>query len=299
MSEVSIGAYKVFKAAIKPLRKMRLSTRPPFSKIYNTLLPYITPTVIKEVEINGYRMRAKTGGKNTDGVGQLLAFEGVYEQTQTELVKSLVKPGMNCIDVGANIGYYTLLLSSLVKDGHVWAIEPERNNLIELKYNISLNNFNNIDVIELAAGNEEKLVDFYISGISPGRHSTVTGRNDGGYVVKVPMKRLDDIIHMKIDFVKTDTEGRDIDVMLGARRIIRENPRIKWLTEVWPDGLRKINKSVKDVFDVARVCGFTTAEMVDDQKKTVIMLDMDNPIHLINYTKHRNGANILLSRYHV
>ena len=296
MSIVSIGGYKVFKAAIRPLRKFRLSTKPPFDKIYNTLLPYITPTVIKEVEVNGYRMRARSGGKNTDGVGQLLAFEGVYEQTQTELVKSIVKSGMNVIDVGANIGYYTLLLSSLVKNGKVWAIEPESSNLAELKYNIALNNFSNVSILEIAAGNENKLVDFYISGISPGRHSTVTSRDDGGYVVKVPMKRLDDIIHVRIDFVKTDTEGRDIDVMLGARRIIKENPNIKWLCEVWPDGLRRINKSVKDVFLVARECGFTFAQLIDDQKKTMIMLDMDNPVQLLNDTKHRNGCNILLSK---
>jgi FkbM family methyltransferase len=298
MSEAKIEAYKVFKAAIIPLRKYKLSTRYPISRIYNYLLPYITPTVVKEVEANGYRMRAKTGGKNTDGVGQLLAFEGEYERTQTNLVKSILKPGMNVIDVGANIGYYTLLFSSLVKDGNVWAIEPERNNLIELKHNISLNNYENINILELAAGNEDKLVDFYISGISPGRHSTVTTRYDGGYTVKVQMKRLDDIIHeaVMVDFIKSDTEGRDMDVMLGARRIINQNPKIKWLMEIWPDGLHTMNLKIKDVFDAVRLCGFKSAEMVDDNKRTIIMLDMDNPVHLYNYTKHRNGANVLLQK---
>jgi FkbM family methyltransferase len=298
MSEARIEAYKLFKKAIRPLRKYKLSTRYPFSRIYNSLLPYITPTVVKEVEVNGYRMRAKTGEHNTDGVGQLLAFEGEYERTQTELVKSIIKPEMVCIDVGANIGYYTLLLSSLAKNGYVWSIEPELNNLVELKYNIALNNYQNINVLELAVGNDDKMVDFYISGISPGRHSTVTTRYDGGYVTQVRMKRLDDIIpdNEIINFIKSDTEGRDMDVMLGARNIINRNPKIKWLMEIWPDGLHTMNLKIKDVFDAVRLCGFKSAQMVDDNKRDVIMLDMDNPVHLYNYTKHRNGANVLLQK---
>jgi FkbM family methyltransferase len=298
MSAVNIATYKVFKAAIKPLKGLKLSTRYPLSRIYNFCLPYITPTVVKEIEVNGYRMRAKTGVHNTDGVGQLLAFEGEYETTQTKLVKSIVKPGMKCIDIGANIGYYTLLLSHLVKDGFVWSIEPEQNNLNELKYNIGLNNYKNIKILEVAVGNEDKMVDFFISGISPGRHSTVTTRYDGGHTIQVQMKRLDDIIpfNVKIDFIKSDTEGRDMDVMLGARRIIDRNPKIKWLMEIWPDGLHTMNLKIKDVFDAARSCGFKTAQMVDDNRKTVIMLDMDNPVHLYKYTKHRNGANVLLEK---
>lgn len=296
MSAVNIATYRVFKAAIKPLKGLKLSTRYPLSRIYNFCLPYITPTVVKEIEVNGYRMRAKTGGHNTDGVGQLLAFEGEYERTQTDLVKRIVKPGMNCIDVGANIGYYTLLLSNLIKDGHVWAIEPESSNLLELRYNIALNNFNNIEVLEIAAGNENKLVDFYISGISPGRHSTVMSRKDGGYKTTIHMTTLDHLIDKPIDFIKSDAEGNDLNVMIGAKELIKRSPNLKWVMEIWAVGLSKLGQTVKDVFDTAHEYGFKRYTMIDDNNDKLILLN-GNTLETVNkYLKYRNSVNVLFEK---
>ncbi len=290
--------YKIFKTLIKPLRNYKLSQRFPINYAYNYILPRITPEITKVVEVNGYKLQVSCGNHSADGVGQLLIFEHEYDKTTTRLIKETVSNNMRVIDIGANIGYYTMLLASLVgNNGHVCAIEPEQNNYDRLSYNININSYDNIVPLALAAGHENKIVKLYASHVSSGRNNLIEHR-DNGHTVEVPMMTLDSIVKecTQIDFVKCDAEGYDLNVMIGAKRVIQESPNIKWLMEIWLHGLGKLGQSLHDIIDLVKEHKFQTALMVNNITNSIDIVDIDQPYNLIKYLERHNHANVLFSK---
>jgi FkbM family methyltransferase len=252
------------------------------------------------VEINGYKMRIRIGGgRDAAGIGQLLIFDKEYDPMQTAMFKRVLKLGMNVVDVGANIGYYTLLAASLVgKTGRVWAVEPEPMNIGDLAWNRALNGFSNIEIAPEAMGHKDGTVKLYVSPVSSGRHSATVLRSDGGKSITVSMERLDSLIppKTKIDLVKTDTEGGDMDVMRGAGRVIRENPDIVWTMEVWPTGLKKIGENVDSLFGLAIENGFRRATMLDEKGKREVEISYMLPDAVKEYCRWHNGCNVVFRK---
>src|SRR4249919_1281797 len=94
-----------------------------------------------EVTTAGGRMEVDTG----DAVGSVVAVSGVWEPNITAVVRQVVSPGDVCIDVGAHVGYYTLLMSRLVEEhGHVFAFEPSPPRFLELTSNLVRNGSTNV-----------------------------------------------------------------------------------------------------------------------------------------------------------
>src|SRR6516225_6307448 len=86
---------------------------------------------------------------------------GTYEADHTVALLNLVRPGMIAYDVGANAGYYTLALSSLVGDtGHVYSFEPEARNADALRRHIQLNRLRNVTLVQVAANDRSGMVGF-------------------------------------------------------------------------------------------------------------------------------------------
>ncbi|HQG74003.1 MAG: FkbM family methyltransferase [Kiritimatiellia bacterium] len=148
-------------------------------------------------------------------VQRLLFLEGERFIGERFLLSRLVSKGDTAVDVGANIGYYLLLLARLVgSEGKVIAVEPSRENLPELKRNIAENKLSNVELHEVAAGSERGTVGF-MSGIN-GRITTATATVD-----QVPLVPLDDIISTRVDFLKMDVEGAEGRALAGAQELVR------------------------------------------------------------------------------
>ena len=93
---------------------------------YGLLYRYLKPTGILLIEVQNHRMYLDT---RDTGVAPHLIMNGVYEEFETQVFRSMVKPGMVVLDVGANIGYYTLIAADLVgEQGRVYAFEPHPSN---------------------------------------------------------------------------------------------------------------------------------------------------------------------------
>ena len=141
-------------------------------------------------------------------------FAGTYEEDQTEVFCRLVKDGEAVIDVGANVGYYTLLASRLVgPGGAVLACEPEPLNTSYLRRHVQANRLANVTILETALGGGRGEVKF-TRGKGRGRgHISEDGE------LSVPLRPLDDIVaewghspaHLKID-----VEGAEVDVIQGG-----------------------------------------------------------------------------------
>jgi FkbM family methyltransferase len=149
---------------------------------------------------------------------------GTYEPAKQAVVRELLKPGMNVIDVGANAGFYTLAFSALAK--HVWAVEPFASNIASLSQHIRINGRDNVTVIQAAVADRQGMVHFQ-SG----------GSNSVGKLTKditsllVPTVTLDGLIDSGVpvpDLVKIDIEGAELDALRGAERLLSMR-RTTWL----------------------------------------------------------------------
>ena len=158
---------------------------------------------------------------------RLLFLEGERFLGERRLLRRLLRPGHHAVDVGANIGYYLLLIESLVgPTGSVACFEPEPENLAELERNVRANGFANGRIVPAAAGAAEGRVALRL-----GMNGAVAAEGEGD--VTVPLVRLDAVLPGPVDFLKIDVEGYEGFVLTGARRLRREHRPILFV-EIHP-----------------------------------------------------------------
>ena len=294
MNQLKSVIYWVFKKAIIPFRGMGLSMRYPFKPAYELIIKYIIPNKTKMVEINGYKMLVSIGaGRDSVGIGQRLIYDHEFDPSLTKVVKQIVRLGMNCVDVGANIGYYTLLLAEL-SDSKVVAFEPESKNFTDLTNNILLNGYKNIEIRREAVGDSNTFMTLYVSDLSSGRHSLIVDRTGHSEKVIVPVVKLDSVINHKVDFIKIDTEGNDLNVLKGAERIIKESPDLIIAMEFWLEGLENLKVTPIDAFNYIYSLGFKYIYLVDEWQQTCKKTDILGTLDYIK--KHGSGCNLILSK---
>jgi len=184
-----------------------------------------------------------------DGIGRTIFKRGVHEPHIGRWLKSCNKVCKgNFIDVGANIGYYTLIFSVLAGNaGFVIAIEPEQANLNLLRHNLIMNNCKNVTVIPTALGDKNTTVHLSLYKASNrGRHAISA---DYGYgYQEAPSQTLDTILNKEIfqekefDLLKMDIEGYEFFAFQGAEKSLK---RIKCIVlEYSPDLISKTNASI-------------------------------------------------------
>lgn len=145
------------------------------------------------------------------------AYLGVFEPEETRLIASFLKPGMVVFDVGANIGYYTLLTSPLVgPTGSVYAFEPSSYAFNKLTRAVKENRLTNVRTFKLALGAQEGELE--LSPCIEGNH-TPNLLEGGGE--KIHVTTLDSFVRehsiQRIDFLKMDVEGFEPFVVEGGR----------------------------------------------------------------------------------
>ena len=151
-----------------------------------------------------------------------------YQPTVVRVRNSL--PGMAVVDIGANIGYFTMLLASLVEpSGLVVAVEPNPENIRLLEASRRVNGFDQVLVIQAAAGRQTGLLALNVS-ISNGMTTELPSDVDAIFASRpVPCFALDGILprDRRIDLVKIDTEGAELNALIGLSGTIdRDHPVI-------------------------------------------------------------------------
>jgi FkbM family methyltransferase len=153
---------------------------------------------------------------------------GDYEAHMIRFFQRVLRPGMTLIDVGANIGLFSLLAAKAVGEkGRVYSIEPRGENARLLLHSADLNGFTNIHLLPTAVG-ESNAYSLYRTHI--GGNGSLLTKPDAGFNVPsilhptcqvVPLARLDDIISGPVDVIKLDIEGAEAMALRGAAKIIR------------------------------------------------------------------------------
>jgi FkbM family methyltransferase len=162
---------------------------------------------------------------------------GCWEPEEAAFLRNVLRPGANFLDVGANVGYFTLLASSIVgPSGHVIAVEPEARNVELLRANAWRNRAWNVRIIPVAADAETGYVGLRLSPVNRGDHQMVAASTHSGWLV--PSARLDELIaEISIDVVKIDVQGVDHQVVEGLVGAMAENPGMVMMCEFWLTGM--------------------------------------------------------------
>ncbi|MEM9883735.1 MAG: FkbM family methyltransferase [Planctomycetota bacterium] len=175
------------------------------------------------------------------GMTPHLVLDGCWEMAVTRVFESHLEPGMTAIDIGANIGYFTLTAARRVgPTGVVHAFEPEPRNLWHLRHNVSLNGFGQVRINDKALWHETGHLTLRTTDESSGGHSLVgvdPALLDEDHRVRVETVTLDEYLgdEKHVDVIKMDAEGAEPFIWEGMTETLAANPRLKVLMEFAPD----------------------------------------------------------------
>lgn len=196
------------------------------------------------------------------GVGRSLYWYGAYEPAESALLEKLAQPGMTVIDVGANIGYHTLLLSRRVgAAGKVVAVEPVPGNLRLLEENVARNaGDGNVVTLPYALTDRAGEVTLSLDAHNAGMHRLASVEASGGSTrVTVSATTLDALateLGLAPDLIKMDVEGAEGRVLAGAAETLARD-HLMLLMELNPEALSALGTPPRQLLADLAGHGFT------------------------------------------
>ena len=208
----------------------------------------------KIINVNGSKLHLVP---NDEGISTELALFNVHEPLTTKIISDLLTNGMVCLDIGSNIGYYALLESKKIgPEGKVIAIEPSPINFQYLEKNVQMENADNIETHNFAAGSEDGKLKFLVSTKSnrsrtiPQEETVSPSTNEK--IIEVPVKKLDNFLEeigiKQLDFLRMDVEGFENYVYEGIKNSVKKfKPLIQMEIHKMYLGSEKTKKFLKEL----------------------------------------------------
>jgi FkbM family methyltransferase len=200
------------------------------------------------------------------GITPHLIMDGFWEMHITSLFERVIQEGFTVIDIGANMGYYTLVAAQRVgKTGRVYAFEPEPNNYDILCKNIAINGFRPIvTACQKALLDKQGEVNFTVYEESPGgssvfmSNSTFVNRPARKKTISVQTTTLDTFLadNLKVDIMKIDAEGAEPLIFKGMKNIIKNSPTLKIIMEFAPTHIEAAGENPRDFLWSLKNMGF-------------------------------------------
>lgn len=176
---------------------------------------------------------------------------------EAQLFRKLTQDGMQVVDIGANIGLYTLLFAKLVGNaGRVFAFEPEPSLFSALCDNCATNNVLNVFPFQIAAGDSNGRAKFQRSIFNSGDNRLGETKIDGK-PIEVEVARLDDLLPVRnVQFIKLDVQGHELAALNGMQEVIASSPDVRVFFEFSPGGLQAANTPPETLLNFFRERGF-------------------------------------------
>jgi FkbM family methyltransferase len=211
-------------------------------------------------------------------ISERLRKRGIWEPSESIIARRHIKHGDVVVDVGAHIGYFTLLFAHQTGEtGKVYAFEPDPLNMSLLGKNVGLNRIKQVELVGKAVSNTDSAaVKLYQTGETTGHHSLVkTGETTD--IIDVEQVRLDSFFEEgeRVDFVKIDTEGNEGNVLMGMNRVIADNPQIKLMMEFSQENLQGFGHTPHDIYFLLREFGFTVY-VIDMRSKDLMLMEPED-----------------------
>jgi len=212
--------------------------------------------------------------KHDNVISRHLAYHKVWEPYQTLVTKKFLQNNTEFIDIGANIGYYSILAASIVKTGHITSFEPEPNNFEILKKNVILNNLENVNLHQLAVTSKNGETLLYLNSIgNAGDHrifsKNLSNENENRRNIKITSITLDEfLIHCPVpDIIKMDIQGSEMLAIKGMKKTLEDSKRLIIFTEFWPEGISATGESPIEFLSSLSDYGFNIFEINEAHNK--------------------------------
>lgn len=196
------------------------------------------------------------------------AFRGVMEPGLTKYFCTLIKPGTVVVDVGANVGIYTLLAAKLLEGtGKIYSFEPTPRIYEILQDNVQVNSFLELGIVhlhQLAVTDRSGKVRLSIFNNDSG-HNTLFSYGKPDNEIEVTTTSLDEILatQERVDIVKIDAEGAEPLIVRGMQQVIKRNPKIRILLEFAPVHLKRAGSNPLELLDEFASLGFDIRRIDD------------------------------------
>jgi FkbM family methyltransferase len=184
-----------------------------------------------------------------------------YELYETRLVLGLCRPGDVAVDVGAMIGYYTMILALRAgPEGRVYAFEPDPRNFALLSENVAMNGYDHVTLRQAVVGASSGQTKLFPAPEQYRGDNRAYGTADREGV-DTEMVALDDVIEGPVDLVKIDVQGYEGHVLEGMRDVLTRSPQVTMLVEYAPVLLKEAGTDPGDFLESLRTLGFALNEI--------------------------------------
>jgi FkbM family methyltransferase len=248
-------------------------------RVTRSLMSLLAPFKSRSiVDVHGHTLTVDPG----DYLG--LTINHVYEPDVTSFLQRSVQKGDRAIDLGANIGYFTLLLAKLVgPEGHVIAFEPDIENFALLEQNVRANHFENVDLRRQAVADRSGTTLLYRNPVNPGDHRLVgDSRMDREEVEVVRLDAAAEEELGRLRWIKMDVQGAELAALRGMRRLIASCPELTIVSEIFPRALADFGDDPAELSSLIDA-GFAINELLEDGTLRVTTL--------ANVLEHANVGN--------
>lgn len=233
---------------------------------------FLTPDAERWMNVHGMPLLANI---HDNGIGTRLFLRGGYASGRVSEIRGIVKEGDTVIDIGANIGYFTILLARLVgPEGKVYAFEPDPRNCHLLQRTIDRNGWTHVIMEQKAVSN--KAGEFLLYQTESWAANALTPTGHVG-TVKVQVITLDEFLSNEghIDFVKMDMDGSEPLAIIGMSQLIQRSPGLRVLAEYQPGNLKQYLSDPLDFITIAEQHGLKLTAILNSDKGRLPSLDFE------------------------
>jgi FkbM family methyltransferase len=249
-------------------------------------------------------LQLQVHGAQDQVVSERIRRDGIWEPYETELLLRLLQPGDIFIDVGANIGYFTVLAAAAVgEEGAVWAFEPDANNFALLESNIALNlQQDRAWPVQAGLSNAAGSGELFLSESNFGDHQIYAG-DETRVSQPITLYQGADFLQDKltrIDLVKVDTQGSEARVIAGLLPLLmnhREGLHI--MIELTPFSLRQADSSGRELIMMLAQLGLPMWMIDHVEHKLIASTAEELAVWSDNWDKHaeaRGFVNVLVGQ---
>jgi len=218
------------------------------------------------------------------GIGTQLFLQKGYAPARVAEIFGIVKEGDTVIDIGANIGYFTVLLAKLVGNkGRVFAFEPDPRNAKLLQRTIERNGWSNVFLEQKAVSSKAGKITLYQTHSWAGNSLTPC---EAVSSVEVEVVSIDGVLHeFNVSFIKMDMDGSEPLAIIGMKKLIRRSPNLHILAEYQPNNLKRYLPEPLDFITIANKNRLELEAILDSDSGRLPTL---NPMPLRNLEGDKN-----------
>jgi len=220
---------------------------------------------------------------------------GYLEGYELSLFHSCLKPGQMMLDIGANMGVYSLTASSVIGDlGKIIAFEPDEDNFKIFSKSVLKNNFKNIELVPFAVSDKEETIFFETHSLNSGNHQ-IRKEKTLKDQKSIEAICLDNFLpaNQKIDIIKIDIQGAEYFAFKGMKQLIADNPHVIVFSEYWSKGLRNMGIDPSQYIKLLKSFEFNIYK-IDTKKRKLEKLDYDEIKNNPEYEK--DYLNFILTK---